>query len=266
EPCVGKTVNMEESAEKNLRPNREELQQTECVVSNPAAMGGDSLVIVSSLANAAEIADGEEVAEVTVNCDSGPQWRAAVRAGRDTSGWGYDRADVRGVVKHSRAAIAENRNGDSSSSFQAHSYIARIELPENLRTCQAPRTVQVKAKALGAAAININQIAFKAAAPERSITLTQTVHFDQSRWREVEQRSETKPYRYFRIFENLRSMPRAWLARRVKVAYEGDQLKLIRGELADSFDPRTTALVDHETAATLNPNLLTAAEEYEGED
>ena len=135
-----------------------------------------------------------------------------------------------------------------------------------MRTCQAPRTVQVKAKALGAAAININQIAFKAAAPERSITLTQTVHFDQSRWREVEQRSETKPYRYFRIFENLRSMPRAWLARRVKVAYEGDQLKLIRGELADSFDPRTTALVDHETASTLNPNLLTAAEEYEGED
>src|SRR4030095_6723134 len=51
----------------------------------------------------------------------------------------------------------------------------------------------------------------------------------------------------------------------VKVAYEGDQFKLIRGELGDSFDPRTTALVDHETAATLNPNLITAAEENGGE-
>ena len=266
DPSVGATGAMAETAAKKYQADQVELRQNGTAVFKTAASGGDSLVIVSSLANSAEIADGEEVAEITVNCDSGPQWRAALRAGRDTSEWAYDRADVRSVVKHSRAEIAENRNGDASSSFQAHSYIARIELPENLRTCQAPRTVQVKAKALGAAAININQIAFKAAAPERSITLTQTVHFDQSRWREVEQRSETKPYRYFRIFENLRSMPRAWLARRVKVAYEGDQLKLIRGELADSFDPRTTALVDHETAATLNPNLLTAAEEYEGED
>ena len=251
---------------KNYQAEQVELQQNRVAVFKTAAGGGDSLVIVSSLSNSAEIADGEEVAEVMVNCGSGPQWRAALRAGRDTSEWAYDRADVRSVVKHSRAEIAENRNGDASSSFQAHSYLARIELPVNLRTCQSPRTVQVKAIARGAAALSINQIAFKSAAPERSITLEQAAHFDQTRWREVEQRSETKAYRDFRVFENLRSMPRAWLAHRVKVAYEGDQLKLIRGELGDHFDPRTTALVDHETAATLNPKLLTAAEGNDGEE
>jgi len=36
--------------------------------------------------------------------------------------------------------------------------------------------------------------------------------------------------------------------------------------LGDSFDPRTTALVDHETAATLNPNLPSAAGEKDGDD
>jgi hypothetical protein len=254
-----------ETATRKYQAEQVELRQDKIAVFKTAARGGDSLVIVSSLSNSAEIADGEEVAEVTVNCDSGPQWSTALRAGRDTSEWAYDRADVRSVVRHSRARIAENRNGDASSSFQAHSYLARVGLPENLRTCQSPRTVRVKGKARGAAVININQIAFETAASERSIQLAQTANFDQSRWREVEQRSETKSYRDFRVFENLRSMPRAWLADRVQVAYEGDQLKLIRGELGDSFDPRTTALVDHETAATLNPNLITAAEEHGGE-
>jgi hypothetical protein len=263
--AIGATGDISETATKKYQAEQVELRQGRIAVFKTGASGGDSLVIVSSLSNSAEIADEEEVAEVTVNCGSGPQWSTALRAGRDTSEWAYDRPDVRRVVKHSRASIAENRNGDASSSFQAHSYLARIELPENLRACQSPRTVQVKAKARGAAAININQIAFETAAPERSITLARATRFDQSRWREVEQRSETKAYRDFRVFENLRAMPRAWLARRVKVAYEGDQLKLIRGELGDGFDPRTTALVDHETAATLNPNLLTAAEEYEGE-
>ena len=244
-------------APEKYRAEQIELRQGRSVVFRTGAIGGDSLAIVSSLAYSAGIADGEEVAEVTVNCDSGPQWRAALRAGQDTSEWAYDRADVRSVVKHARAKIAESWNGDASSSFQAHSYIARIELPENLRACQAPRTVRVKATARGDSAINLKKVAFETAAPGRLITLTQTASLalsDQSRWRELEQRSEATPYRDFRIFENLRSMPRAWLVDRVKVAYEGDQLKLIRGELG-SFDPRVEALVDHATATMLHPSL-----------
>ena len=249
-------------AAKKYQAEHVDLRQGGSAVFKTSASGGDSLVIISSLANSSETADGEEVAEVTVNCDSGLQWRAALRAGRDTSEWAYDRADVRRVVKHARAKIAESWNGDASSSFQAHSYIARIELPENLRACQSPRTVRVKATARGDSSINVKNVAFETAAPRRQITLTQTASLalsDQSRWREVEQRSEAKPYRDFRIFENLRSMPRAWLVDRVKVAYEGDQLKLIRGELA-GFDPRVEALVDHATAAMLHPSLVDPAD------
>lgn len=74
---------------------------------------------------------------------------------------------------------------------------------------------------------------------------------DKVRWREVIiQRDSTKPYADYRIFENLRALPRVWMADRVKVAWEGDQLKMIRGQIVDpDFDPRTTALVDPETAA-----------------
>lgn len=81
------------------------------------------------------------------------------------------------------------------------------------------------------------------------------------RWRELPIRSATYAYRNFRIYENLRHLPRAWIVTRVRTAYEGDQLKTIRGELAaaSSFDPRTTALVDHATAAQLPRELSNTA-------
>ncbi len=80
---------------------------------------------------------------------------------------------------------------------------------------------------------------------------------DKTRWREVAlQRDPAKPYANYRIFENLRAQPRVWLADKAKIAWEGDQLKLIRGQILDPyFDPRTTALVDPETAKVLSPGF-----------
>jgi hypothetical protein len=72
---------------------------------------------------------------------------------------------------------------------------------------------------------------------------------DQTRWREVViPRDAKKPYSDYRIFENLRALPRVWLTPQVRTEWEGDQLKLIRGQLP-GFDPRQAALVDPETAA-----------------
>ncbi|MEO6726101.1 MAG: YfhO family protein, partial [Blastocatellia bacterium] len=86
-----------------------------------------------------------------------------------------------------------------------------------------------------------------------------------SRWRELSERSPAAPYREYRIYENLRALPRVWLTSRAKVAYEGDQLKLIRGQIVDpDFDPLTTALVDHETAAKLDQKLLAGISESNG--
>jgi Bacterial membrane protein YfhO len=86
---------------------------------------------------------------------------------------------------------------------------------------------------------------------------------DGTRWREVDDRSLAEPYRDYRAFKNLNALPRAWLVDQVKIAYEGDQHKLIRGEIATTgerdFDPRTTALVDHETAGKLDEGLLKSA-------
>ncbi|MCI0525617.1 MAG: YfhO family protein, partial [Acidobacteria bacterium] len=105
-----------------------------------------------------------------------------------------------------------------------------------------------------------------ASTPNPSIAQTQTADAalsDRSRWREIPERSEATLYSDFRIFENLRALPRAWLIDRVAIAYDGDHLKMIRGELPGrSFDPRVEALVDHSTAEALNPRLLRDADEF----
>ena len=84
---------------------------------------------------------------------------------------------------------------------------------------------------------------------------------DPTRWREVViSRDAKKPYADYRIFENLRAQPRVWLTPQARTEWEGDQLKLVRGQLP-GFDPRRAALVEPETAAKLDSNLLQSAGE-----
>ncbi len=230
---------------------------------------GDTLVVTSSLANAAEVADDAQVAEVTVKCGSSVSLKTVLRAGRDTAEWAYDRADLLGIVKHRRATVAESHPGDAANSFQAHSYVSRIRLREGKqKACRMAQTAEIKTSANNNVALSIRQVALEDSNSKRTTLLTNPDNKalnDTTRWRELSERSPAEPYREYRIYENLRALPRAWLTSRVKVAYEGDQLKLIRGQITDpDFDPRTTALVDHETAAKLDQSLLTGMSEASG--
>jgi len=220
---------------------------------------GDTLAITSSLANAAEVADNQEVAEVTIKCGSSVTLKTALRAGRDTAEWAYDRADVRNIVKHHRAPIAESQPGDAANSFQAHAYLARIRVSEGeLKACRTQRTAEIRALPNKNVTLSIKQVALEDSRSSQTTLLTKHENValnDSARWRALSERSPSAPYRKYRIYENLRTMPRAWLTTHAQVAYEGDQLKMIRGHLP-GFDPRATALVDHETAAKLDPSLL----------
>jgi hypothetical protein len=63
-----------------------------------------------------------------------------------------------------------------------------------------------------------------------------------------------------RVFENRNNLPRAWLCPRVLIATEDDQLRLIRGEGPDEFDPAIAALVAPRSLEKgINPSLLSPA-------
>ncbi|MDX2031646.1 MAG: YfhO family protein [Blastocatellia bacterium] len=222
----------------------------------------DVLEIVSSLANSAAVGDGEPVADVIVGCASGEQWTTSLRAGLETAEWAYDRPDVRAAIRHARPPIAESWSGDSAASFDAHAYRARLALPANVSACRAPRTVRIVVRSSEDLALTLRHLSFVASATKETIPLVRTAvtSLDNAdRWRALPDRSSAEPYRAFRIYENLRALPRVWLTPRARAAWPGDQLKMIRGEIP-GFDPRAVALVEPATAERLDPALLRSDE------
>lgn len=224
---------------------------------------GDMLEIVSSLANSTAVGDGEPVAEVVVGCASGEQWTTSLRAGLETAEWAYDRPDVRAAIRHARPPIAESWSGDGAAGFDAHAYRARLPLPANIIACRAARTVRIIVRSGEDLALSIRHLSFVESASKRTVPLVRTAATaldNADRWRALPDRSPAEPYRTFRIYENLRALPRAWLVSRARSAWEGDQLKMIRGEIP-GFDPRAVALVDPAAAERLDPALLRSGEE-----
>ncbi|MFN0087361.1 MAG: YfhO family protein, partial [Blastocatellia bacterium] len=224
---------------------------------------GDVLEIVSSLANSTSVGDGEPVAEVIVGCASGEQWTTSLRAGQETAEWAYDRPDVRAVIRHARPPIAESWSGDGPAVFDAHAYRARLPLPANLSACRAARTVRVFVRSGEDLVLSIRRVSFIDSASKQVAPLVVTAMSaldNADRWRELPDRSPAAPYQAFRVFENLRALPRVWLAPRARAAWAGDQLKMIRGEIP-GFDPRAAALVDPATAERLDPALLGPGDE-----
>lgn len=82
---------------------------------------------------------------------------------------------------------------------------------------------------------------------------------DPARWQKVPGITPRIDQRDYEVYRNLRSLPRAWIVERIDAAFEGDQLKIIRGEFPAEqwrgFDPRHSALAEPEVAERLSAEL-----------
>jgi hypothetical protein len=231
----------------------------------------DTLAIISTMTNSTDAANGDEVAEITIGCESGERAMATLRAGSHTAEWAYDSPDVRARVNHSRAPLAESWPGNESGNFQAHSYLGRISLPPGVARCGKTRFIQIASKARGNLTIVIKQLALYDSTTGLSAPLVNTISGglrDPSRWREISVNSPDLGYRDLRVFENLKALPRVWLVDRAEPQPDLSQLQLIRGEMVEAreeiFDPLKTALIDPQDAAKLDPRLLESGEKKAG--
>jgi hypothetical protein len=250
----------DQSSSADLQPGESAAFATFSAFSSGAAPA-DILAIVSSLSNSIEVADGEELAEIVIGCESGATEKLSLLAGRDASEWAFDRADVRPLVKHSRATVAESWEGDERRSFQAHSYLARLKLPAASSTCSSVRFVRISAKARNGVTLSIKKLAFYDSASKQSSPLAKSIRAelaDTARWREVRLSQPIEIYGKPHVFENLRAMPRVWLAQRIKIKSDDEQLRLIRGEKngAEDFNPQTEVLIEAADALLLDQKLL----------
>lgn len=192
---------------------------------------GDTIALVTALANATDVEQGSEVARLAIHTSEGDIVELPLRAGVDTAEWAHERADVRGVVKHNLAGAFDARPGDEANSFPAHRYLARIELGTRMRATK----IEI-ANVSGHAALAVSKVSlFDSSRASAAVPLYLP---PASRWERVYGENETQ------VLRNRRAQPRAWLVAEALSVGEEEALRMISGESERPFDPRRTALLE----------------------
>ncbi len=203
----------------------------------PGGVTATELAIVSTMGNSTHIADGEPALRVSLIAEDGRMIERELQAGRDTSEWAYDRADVRATIKHARAPVVESWPvSDEAGGFQGHRYLARLKFERAVIEKIALTYLRKDA------GLQIMRASLHDSVSGASTTLD-AGQMPPERWRKL------ASFGAVDLYQNLKAMPRAWFVKRVVAAPSAEVLSAIR-EGRDSegrvFDPAETALLEKE--------------------
>jgi hypothetical protein len=221
----------------------------------PRAMRANVVAVATALACSAAVADRAEVARVVLTDTRGQTYTQSLLAGRDTSEWAYDCADVRPTMKQGRAPVYRSypvTRGEVRC--EGHDYAARLRLPA------AAEVGRIEIQWTGGAAgtLSLKKISLLDESEGSSFAVVPVAGSlaDATRWRHVadinfansgygaikpEDAGEAS------VYENLRARPRAWLVGRVLTVTEEEALRALHtSRLTDgsAFDPAAAALVE----------------------
>jgi hypothetical protein len=203
------------------------------------AAQGDTLALVTTLANAGNISDGAPVARIIIHTADGQSIERALRAGPETAEWAHERADVRPVVRHSLAPVFDARPGDDKNSFPSYRYLARINLGQRQRIARVEIVKLVAQISIILWKASLYDSSAGASAPLwKPGAVNPLSSLDPSRWETVYQQDGAL------ILQNKRALPRAWLTPEAEAVTEEEGWKRIRGLSERPFDPRRTALLE----------------------
>lgn len=233
----------------------------------------DAVAFVTNLSWSENVPDGATVARVRLRARDGREFDFELRAGKDTAEWAHDRPDIRTRIKHARPAVATSYAvEDAQGSYEGHTYVASVALPERVALASGEITLESNEKwpdlQLGVYRVSLVNTASGATRPlTRERVNVETVSTSESdstktadstkgkdsakdaaaqRWKLVAQTQ------YVDIYENARWLPRAWLASNARALDEAATLEVIRkGSLPDGkpWEPLRTALVESEPPA-----------------
>ena len=229
----------------------------------------DGIALITSLAWATEVADGEVVGYVRLRAEDGKRFEFQLRAGEHTSEWSHERPDLKTKIRHRLAPVATSSPVvDPSGNFESHTFVAQFKFPEMIRVTgveievagikNAPRlTLDVKRVSLlknGVAEPLRGEWVEKLPAREGDPTnVANAASIGSGRWRLA---AETE---YLQIYENSHALPRAWLAIEEVVASEQDELAIIHtGKLpgGKAWDPLQTVLVETPTSSVFGASMV----------
>lgn len=199
---------------------------------------GDTLALVSSLANSSSVADGEVVAKLRVRTSNGATLERELRAGTDTAEGAHEHPQVRADIRHRLAPIFDSTTGDASGDCKAHRYHARVPLGGRVGVEQ----VEIENVA-GAASLVLWKATVFDSETRHSTTLAHAAtrlpaELNPDKWRSVYDANDIL------ILRNEHALPRAWLVAEAEAVDGEEALRRIRGESDKEFDPRRTALLE----------------------
>jgi hypothetical protein len=210
--------------------------EAKSLVLDCSVCAGDTLNIVTTLANSIAVEQEAPVAKVRIHTTDDRVIERDLRAGVDVAEWAHEQADVRRVIKHSMAPIYDCNPGDKDNSFSACRFWARIPLD---------RTLSVKAvEVIELADLTVWKATLYDSATRQSTPLSLETEPDQRAWRNTQRWAPVFERQGAMILRNLNAMPRAWLVAQAEQVSETEALKRIRGESENPFDPRQTALLE----------------------
>jgi Bacterial membrane protein YfhO len=210
-----------------------------------------SLEVVSRLACAPPVSEGEEVVRVLITDSAGIVQTKTMLAGRDTAEWAYDCRTVTPQVKHRRAQVFSSFAAKMMDEpCEGHFYLATLPL-DGLKDVS-----RIELQWAGrSGSITIEKLSLIDEPGKSSAPVTSWMQ-DDSRWRFVEEDAET------RVYENLQAMPRAWLATEVIALKPDEILKAIKqARLPDgrAYDPARTAFVEESSPVMAEPLEVSAS-------
>ncbi len=204
------------------------------LTTEPNGVMANEIGIVSTLANSTHLPDGAPILKLRMYAHNGKVIERELQAGRDTSEWAYDRADVRENIKHKCARIVES---NKSTGFEAHYYLGRLRFDRaEIEKIEWTYTREDASLYLIRASLYDEATGVSTPLP--------AFHLPPERWRKLARFDQVE------VFENLQVMPRAWFVRELVEMPRETVIKTIRtGVLPEGkrFDPLSMALVEKET-------------------
>lgn len=192
---------------------------------------GAELVLVATLADSVTIPDNAPAAKITLITTDQRRIELEALVGRDVAEWAYDRPDVAAVIKHRRPKVVESSPADG---FEAHRYLARLPFSR----------AAVKSLELEYAGDRGSMVVHRASLYDPATGVSTPLvraKLSARRWRQLGVFGEVE------LWENQKTLPRAWFVDRVIKASDAELLRVIQqGAFHDGteFSPSTQALLD----------------------
>jgi hypothetical protein len=206
----------------------------------PAPVRATHVAFVSQLGCSDKVADDAPVLAINLTDAQGRATELQLRAGRDTSEWAYDCADVLARVRHRRARVFSSyATTREPAPCTGHDYASEIETGERVEI----KTIELRWAGGDVASLALKKLTLIDRVRGMSFPVAPSTLAlgDESHWRLAADTDGVA------VYENLRAQPRTWLVGETLSLGTDAALAAIKtGRLPNgrAFDPSHTAIVE----------------------